>query len=55
MAKWLQASIVVLISMLGISFLLVGTLLLPFHFAISLVLGILLLVGAGLSSRIWQV
>jgi hypothetical protein len=55
MPRWMQIVTVILIGILGVVFLVVGTFIFPFHFIISLILGVTLLVGSGILTRIWQV
>ncbi|MCK5577802.1 MAG: hypothetical protein KAI14_05735 [Dehalococcoidales bacterium] len=55
MSRWSRVATVVLMGVAGVVFLLVGTFIFPFHFVISLVLGVALLVGSGVLTRTWQV
>ena len=55
MPRWMQIVTVILIAVLGVVFLAVGTFIFPFHFIISLILGVALLIGSGILTRVWRV
>ena len=55
MPRWVRIATVLIMSVLGVVFLAVGTFVFPFHFIISLILGVALLIGTGVLTKKWQV
>lgn len=55
MPRLMKIVTVILTCILGLVFVVVGTFIFPFHFIISLILGVALLVGSGVLTRVWRV